>query len=304
MPLGSGLGTGYPNAIDTAQSYQNVVNPIVDDPTRVDAELVNDLLAAIVAIETELGINPKGLAASVAQRIATLPHAGLIGLAADDHPQYLLLAGRSPKQMIEGKTHIFPAVAGANPSLSDDSIPLFLIRNNVSTEIAFGCATNAPHYSTWIQTMQDPTIGVGAYPLCLQPLGGPLGIHTLEPTAAVHLKEDVNAPLSYRVENLNGGAAAQARLQAVSNINECIFGVTGSGNTDLGAPNAGCAFFYSSAAKKMLFATDSYVKLEINGTDPDVNIPHGTLRVGEKRLIFGENNSAGAGYRTVVIENA
>jgi hypothetical protein len=49
--LGVGSGTGFPGAIDTAQTFANIGSPDPDDNTRVDAELVNDVLAAILAIE-------------------------------------------------------------------------------------------------------------------------------------------------------------------------------------------------------------------------------------------------------------
>lgn len=56
--IGSGSGSGYPAAIDTNNT------PEVDSPdagkTKVRADVPNDLAAAIIAIQTELGLNPAG----------------------------------------------------------------------------------------------------------------------------------------------------------------------------------------------------------------------------------------------------
>ena len=61
--LGAGTGTGYPSAIDTDTSIE--VNSPSASKTKARAEVVNDLAAAIVAIETELGTAPSGTLASV-----------------------------------------------------------------------------------------------------------------------------------------------------------------------------------------------------------------------------------------------
>jgi hypothetical protein len=61
--IGSGQGSSYPNAIDT----NNI--PEVNDPspgrTKARAEVPNDQSAAIIAVETELGIDPAGTASDV-----------------------------------------------------------------------------------------------------------------------------------------------------------------------------------------------------------------------------------------------
>src|SRR5262245_44851791 len=77
MQLGSGAGTSWPNAIDSRQTYVNGSSPAPDSDSRVDAELVNDLLATVVALETGLGANPNGTYGSVAARLnAFLPGGG------------------------------------------------------------------------------------------------------------------------------------------------------------------------------------------------------------------------------------
>jgi hypothetical protein len=67
--LGAGSGTDYPSAIDTVASYVNGANPLPDSNARVDAELLNDLLLAIEALQITLGANPQGSFASVRARL-------------------------------------------------------------------------------------------------------------------------------------------------------------------------------------------------------------------------------------------
>ena len=54
MELGYGNGTSIPTGIDTSQTYVNVSNPRPDSSSRIDAELANDLLAAMLALEVDL----------------------------------------------------------------------------------------------------------------------------------------------------------------------------------------------------------------------------------------------------------
>ena len=66
--LGAGLGSGYPAAVDTANTYENSATPIAESAKRADAEFANDVLDALLKLEAELGINPSGSAATVAAR--------------------------------------------------------------------------------------------------------------------------------------------------------------------------------------------------------------------------------------------
>lgn len=68
--LGAGAGSGYPAAIDTKQTYVNGPNPVTDSNSRVDQEFMNDAYVALVAIETELGVNPSGASADLAARLS------------------------------------------------------------------------------------------------------------------------------------------------------------------------------------------------------------------------------------------
>lgn len=58
--LGVGAGTGFPNFIDTIQVFQNLPTVVSDGPTRFDAEVINDLLDAVLAIQTAAGTDPVG----------------------------------------------------------------------------------------------------------------------------------------------------------------------------------------------------------------------------------------------------
>lgn len=70
MPqLGSGQNSGYPQVIDTKQLFANGTPAAPDDATRVDAELVNDALDAIIRIEHTLGANVQASYGSLAARL-------------------------------------------------------------------------------------------------------------------------------------------------------------------------------------------------------------------------------------------
>lgn len=67
--LGSGNSSSYPAAIDTRQTWQNAVAASPDGDTRLDAEMANDFVQAIINIETALGANPQGTFGSLAARL-------------------------------------------------------------------------------------------------------------------------------------------------------------------------------------------------------------------------------------------
>lgn len=65
--IGSGSGSSYPGTLDTNATVEtNAPNP---GKTKAKAEIVNDLAAAIIAIETELGVDPAGSKATVVARL-------------------------------------------------------------------------------------------------------------------------------------------------------------------------------------------------------------------------------------------
>ncbi|HWO56528.1 MAG TPA: hypothetical protein VNN55_03065 [bacterium] len=61
--IGDGNGSSYPGALDTNASLE--YNAAVSSRTKARAEVVNDLAAAIIAIETTLGVNPQGAKSTV-----------------------------------------------------------------------------------------------------------------------------------------------------------------------------------------------------------------------------------------------
>ena len=63
--LGSGNGSSYPTALDTDATQETT-----DDYARI--AVPNDYASAIVAIEDELGISPKGSFATVVARLNSL----------------------------------------------------------------------------------------------------------------------------------------------------------------------------------------------------------------------------------------
>ena len=66
--------------IDTKQTFRNGTASLPDSDTRVDAELANDSLTAIVQIETTLGANVQGAYGSVAARLDALEAGGTGGI--------------------------------------------------------------------------------------------------------------------------------------------------------------------------------------------------------------------------------
>jgi hypothetical protein len=67
--LGVGTGSGYPNSIDTRQVFANGASAAPDSSTRVDAEVLNDMLDAHVKVQSTLGANPQGVFGSLAARL-------------------------------------------------------------------------------------------------------------------------------------------------------------------------------------------------------------------------------------------
>ena len=65
--LGAGSGTSYPAVIDTDTSVE--VDYPSPDATTARAAVPNDTNAAVIAIETELGINPSGAYDTVRARL-------------------------------------------------------------------------------------------------------------------------------------------------------------------------------------------------------------------------------------------
>ena len=84
MELGDGAGTSYPNAIDTNSKLE--FDKDSSEKTLVRADVVNDLAAAVVAMETELGVNPSGTDSTVAARLAFLNSTAIPFTSGDTTP--------------------------------------------------------------------------------------------------------------------------------------------------------------------------------------------------------------------------
>ena len=77
--LGSGAGSSYPAEVDTRQTWVNVTGAAPDSASRVDAELVNDFAAAIVAIQAELGADVAGAYSTLRARLDALVQPAISG---------------------------------------------------------------------------------------------------------------------------------------------------------------------------------------------------------------------------------
>jgi Chaperone of endosialidase len=71
--LGAGLvgssQVSYPNVIDSRQTFVNGSPLVPDSSSRIDSEVINDILATLVNIETTLGANVQGVFGSLAARL-------------------------------------------------------------------------------------------------------------------------------------------------------------------------------------------------------------------------------------------
>jgi hypothetical protein len=74
--VGSGINS-YPATVDTYQTYVNGSPVAPDSASRIDAELIMDILRTLINIETTLGANPQGVFASLAARLnQSIPGSG------------------------------------------------------------------------------------------------------------------------------------------------------------------------------------------------------------------------------------
>lgn len=65
-------GNSYPNVIDSGQTFQNGSPLAPDSDTRIDSEIINDLIRSIINIEVILGALPQGLHGSVLARLEAI----------------------------------------------------------------------------------------------------------------------------------------------------------------------------------------------------------------------------------------
>ena len=64
--------TTYPYEIDSKQDYQNGSPLAPDSDSRLDAEVINDIVRTLVNIETVLGAAPQGIHGSVLARLIAI----------------------------------------------------------------------------------------------------------------------------------------------------------------------------------------------------------------------------------------
>ncbi len=119
--IGSGNGTGYPSTLDTNNILEQ--NDNEPAPTLNRAQVVNDLASAIVAIQTELGIDPAGSFSTVKARLDSL-------LAPISFKSYTLAdPGNQPGPFYLSGYYIAPA---ADANLTQASATVVLGTANIS----------------------------------------------------------------------------------------------------------------------------------------------------------------------------
>ena len=106
--LGAGSNSGYPGALDTKQTFANVASPDADGNTRMDAEVLNDVLDALIKLETELGIDPAGSDTDLVTRLAAIDTA-IAARAANPHA-------------LGGAVHTSATLAALNALISDATL--------------------------------------------------------------------------------------------------------------------------------------------------------------------------------------
>lgn len=112
--LGSGNNSDFPSTIDTKQVFQNTASPAPDSDTRIDEEVINDSLHAIVQIETTLGAGVQGSFASLAARLEAMETGSatpLTNIVPFSSALTVLIPGSAHQQ---GQQALFYAVYDAN----------------------------------------------------------------------------------------------------------------------------------------------------------------------------------------------
>lgn len=118
--LGAGFGSSYPYEIDTRQTFINSPQAAPDSASRVDSEVINDILETLQALQITLGAMPQGVYGSVAARLQQfLPGGGstpaLFGFASQ---QEVVIPGSQHRL---GSATLFVQVY-------DDSVPAAALR--------------------------------------------------------------------------------------------------------------------------------------------------------------------------------
>ena len=143
--LGSGSGSGYPAALDTNNTLE--VNSPNAGKTKVRADVPNDLAAAVVAIQTELGIDPAGSLTDVKTNLQTEHGAD----GTHDNTKVVMLAGAQTvtgDKTVSGATTVSGVMTfSAAPVLQGAAWPSFSAHNN---DVAQSVAN-----ATWVKAEFD-----------------------------------------------------------------------------------------------------------------------------------------------------
>lgn len=180
MQLGSGLNTSYPGAIDTYQTFVNGTPMAPDANTRVDSELMMDILRAIIAIETTLGANPQGGFGSVAARLnAFLPLATQSNIISFLNASVLSIPGTSHDVTGPGiLTEVYdtsapmmsiqPQTVSVDYTTSNDVVVTFGVNQSGTLAIAAPTPLYAAPFTTISEAsplvVPATTHGLGAFP--------------------------------------------------------------------------------------------------------------------------------------------
>ncbi len=153
--LGAGGGSGYPGAIDTDTTQEST-------STTARADVPNDLAAAIIAVQAELGINPAGSVATVVAFLQTEHSAD--GTHSAINASSLAVSGTTVLTgntvvgtgTADGTLHVrtTDATVGAPDATADD----FIIENNGHA----GASILSPDASTSNINFGSPSDTVGA----------------------------------------------------------------------------------------------------------------------------------------------
>jgi hypothetical protein len=164
--LGSGLGSSFPESIDTRQTFQNAPVASPDSASRIDGEVVNDTLHAIINMETTLGAMPQGTFGSLAARLQQfLPGGG-------ETPLFIGFTG-STSVSIPGTTHrlgtaalLFQVYSADTPrqALEPDSVTIDTLTYDMTVTFAtpesgaISLAAPSPQYTTTFTSQTTVTI--------------------------------------------------------------------------------------------------------------------------------------------------
>lgn len=220
--IGQGLSTSYPSGLDTPQytfggasNFLNGSSPIPDSQSRVDAEFMNDVIDAIVAIEAELGINPSGSFSTVAARF-TASTITTPGSPNTTDNAVVRWDGTGGNSILNSGVIISDTddVSGIRDISLTRNILLGAVAAGTSLDngivVASGTAPSAAHpvdaIQMWVED-REATAGKGSLHIRTEDgtshvIGDRVGIGTLTPETLLTVEQATNAAI---VRLINGG---------------------------------------------------------------------------------------------------